>query len=143
MSHLCPNIYTQVSNWKLAPKWAGPYKIIDCISQVSYKLNLPPLICIHSIFHSNILWLYFTANDNWQPKWPPPIIIDLEPEYEVKSILDHWTWHCKMEYLILWKDYPWHEATWELIKHLTHVSDLLNEYHNRLHIPFPTSKCHS
>ena len=38
-------------NQKLAPKYYGPYKIVDKCGEVAYKLLLPQDSMIHSVFH--------------------------------------------------------------------------------------------
>ncbi|XP_070005652.1 uncharacterized protein [Nicotiana sylvestris] len=41
---------------KLSPRYVGPYKIIQRISQVAYKLELPPeMSLVHSVFHVSML----------------------------------------------------------------------------------------
>jgi hypothetical protein len=39
-------------NGKLAPRYIGPYEIIEACGPVAYKLKLPPKIsAIHNVFH--------------------------------------------------------------------------------------------
>jgi hypothetical protein len=41
-----------VVEWKLAPRYVGPYQIIDKSGRVAYKLQLPPeLGAIFLVFH--------------------------------------------------------------------------------------------
>jgi hypothetical protein len=37
---------------KLAPRYIGPYKILECRREMSYKLELPPKLSeFHDVFH--------------------------------------------------------------------------------------------
>jgi hypothetical protein len=37
---------------KLAPRYVGPFKIIDCKGEVAYQLELPPQLSeVHDLFH--------------------------------------------------------------------------------------------
>jgi hypothetical protein len=37
---------------KLAPRYVGPFKIIDCKGEVAYQLELPPQLSeVHDVFH--------------------------------------------------------------------------------------------
>jgi hypothetical protein len=40
---------------KLTPKYYGPYKILQRIGSMAYKLELPPSSCVHPIFYASCL----------------------------------------------------------------------------------------
>ncbi|GJX69585.1 retrotransposon protein, putative, ty3-gypsy subclass [Tanacetum coccineum] len=61
-SELGDRVLLKVSPWKgvvrfgkkgkLAPRYVGPFEIIDCVRPVAYRLKLPQeLSCIHDTFH--------------------------------------------------------------------------------------------
>ena len=39
----------------LAPKYYGPYKVLQRIGSMDYKLELPPYSCVHPVFHVSLL----------------------------------------------------------------------------------------
>jgi hypothetical protein len=59
---------------KLLPKWVGPFKVTEQIGKVAYKLELPPNLKMHNVFHVQLLKKY-RDNGKVQPP-PPPIEID-------------------------------------------------------------------
>jgi hypothetical protein len=117
---------------KLQHRFIGPYKIIQKISAVAYKLELPESLRIHPVFHVSLLRQYqdpasFPDRTLPQPP-PPPVTIDNTPEYVVEKILDHRTKRRRLEYLVKWEGYPDHDASWEPQEHLMNAPEILREY---------------
>jgi hypothetical protein len=133
-SHLPLTTSTQVR--KLAPRWIGPFTITAIVSPVAYRLELPPHIRIHPVFHISQLKEHHANPDQFpdrhQPP-PPPIIINNEPEWEVDTILEHRYIHrgrgSQLQYKILWKGFPAHDATWEPASNLHNCRDAIRAYH--------------
>jgi hypothetical protein len=76
---------------KLQPRCYGPFKIIEVISPVAYRLALLASWTIHNIFHTLLLHPYTETQEygsnNTQP---PPDLIDGGEEYKVEKIIKHW-----------------------------------------------------
>ena len=95
------------------------------ISPVAYHLQLPAALArLHGMFHVSLLKSHHGA----VPYHADPVVVDIttaEPEYGVKTILHsckrQHNRHQWVEYLIKWKDYPIHEATWEPTDHLANA----------------------
>jgi hypothetical protein len=117
---------------KLQHRFLGPFPIIQKISPVAYKLELPETLKIHPVFHVSLLRPY--QNPSQFPDRPPtnlpppPVTVNDIPEYEVEHILDHRTRRNQQEYLVKWVGYPDHDATWEPVGNLMHAAELLEEY---------------
>ena len=100
-------------NKKLKLRKLGPYKILEKVSPVTYKIDFPKKIRIHPIIHVSELEPYYEDTFKRKKEPPPPIIVNDEEEYEVEEILDKRKHYGKIQYLIKWKGYPLSEASWE------------------------------
>jgi hypothetical protein len=93
---------------KLAPKRYGPFRIIDIISPVVYRLELPTHWKIHNVFHSSLLTPYCETPEYGENfTQPPPELIKGEEEYVVDWIMNS---QChrktkKLQFLIHWEGY--------------------------------------
>jgi hypothetical protein len=121
------NIETKRQNKKLDYKYIGPYKIIEKISENNYRLDLPPKVRLHPVFHVSLLE---DASNTIVAKFGNEHEIEVEgpEEYEVEKILDMRQINNKTEYLIKWKNYPESSNQWEPAKNLTHVQRLLKNF---------------
>ena len=140
---------------KLMPKWIGPVKVIERVNPVAYKLELPPQLRIHDVFHVSLLKPY----KNNGCTQPPPFSFELDGEqyFRVERIVSHhvvWITTRKatprknkiqkpvLEFLVRWEGYSDIHNTWEPEANLT--EDTLTEealcaykeYHGLTH---PTS----
>jgi hypothetical protein len=123
---------------KLAPRWLGPFRITAVISPVAYKLALPSHMRIHPVFHVSQLKDYNIESTQFPGRHhprPPPVMIDDEPEWEVDRILNHRFVRRgrgqQLQYKILWKGYPEHDASWRPASDLPHCQDVIREYHQQ------------
>ena len=88
---------------KLAPRWVGPFPILQVISKNSYRLQLPPSWRLHPVFNVNQL----KPHSGGRPAVEPPVFTTEDgPEFEVESILRHRIGrHSRLELLIRWKGF--------------------------------------
>jgi hypothetical protein len=117
---------------KLQHRFIGPYQIITKISPVAYKLELPPDLRIHPVFHVSLLRPYQdpTKIQHRTLGTPPPPAITIEDhqEYEVEQILDQRTRFRRQEFLVKWVGYPDHDATWEPESNLKNAAESIQEF---------------
>ena len=103
---------------KLAPRYVGPFLIIEQCGPVAYRLELPAhLSAVHNIFHVSQLRKCLRV---------PEKVLDIEklqvepdlvyPEYPIK-IVDHKTRVTRNQtsdfYKVQWSNHSEREATWE------------------------------
>src|SRR6266436_3597460 len=117
---------------KLTPKRLGPFKIIQEISPVAYRLALPANWRIHDVFHASLLNPYHKTEAHG-PNFtcPPPDLVEGEEEFEVERIVAHRTFgrSKSLQYLIKWKGYPKSNNSWEPADQV-HAPNLLKHYHS-------------
>src|SRR3954451_3068436 len=92
-SHIHLTSQAQRPSRKLQAHFIGPYPVIAKVSPVAYKLELPPSLNIHLVFHVSLLCPYTAPNTVLDhvptgPLPPPAVTIDDHEEYKVKCILD-------------------------------------------------------
>jgi hypothetical protein len=74
---------------KLDFKKLGPFRIVDQVHLVAFRLNLPSHYRICNIFHISILELYHSSSVQGRQIAPPPTVaLATGDEYEVEKILD-------------------------------------------------------
>ena len=128
------NITTTRPSSKLDYKRLGPYKILEVVgeSKMAFKLDLPPQMKIHPVFHASLLDSHHanTIPGRTQPP-PPAVTVEDVLEYEVKEILDSRVRNSKLEYLVDWVGYDPHERSWEPASYLDHAPEEIARYHER------------
>ena len=80
------NIRTRRPCKKLDQRKLGPYPIIEVINRNAYKLQLPPEIRIHPVFHVELLEKYVPPQEGQEIPTSVPVIVDGHEEWEVDEI---------------------------------------------------------
>ena len=117
---------------KLREVWAGPYLIVERIGEVNYRLQLPPTMRVHPVFHVSRLKPYYEPEPDRRSAPVPPIVVDGTEEYEVEALMGDRKRGRVQQYLVQWKGYPTSDNTWEKEQDLEpHARDALQEYRER------------
>ena len=117
-------------NRKFQQRYIGPYKVIQRIGKVAYKLDLPPSMAVHPVFHVSLLVpdKQRPSDMSIPPDWQPIEETESGPVYEVEHILDQQGEGPTARYLIKWKGYPESEATWEPYSNLVNCAQALRDF---------------
>jgi hypothetical protein len=116
---------------KFDDKKLGPFRVLQKIGSVAYKLLLPKSWRIHDVFHVSLLEpktkdiIPALQKDNQ----PPPELINDEPKWEVASILDSRVHRNKLQYRVRWVGYSPADDSWEPADFLLNAPDRVKEFH--------------
>jgi hypothetical protein len=102
---------------KLAPRYIGPFKILEQRGEVAYQLELPPQLSdVHDVFNISQLRKCLRVPEEQIPKMKPLGEYLTYQEYPVK-ILDtskKVTWNNRYNMCeVQWSNHTKDEATWE------------------------------
>jgi hypothetical protein len=108
---------------KLAPRYVGPYEIVEQCGPVAYRLRLPtPLSAVHDVFHVSQLKkctrVPTEVVDQEQIQLEPDLTYTAQPAQVLDQKERSTRRHTVKMYKILWKDHTEEEATWETEEYL-------------------------
>ena len=115
---------------KLSPKRFGPFPITNKLSNLVYRLKLPPHWRIHPVFHASLLTPYIeTEAHGPNDRNPPPDIVEGEEEYEIEALVNHRKRGKQHHFLVKWKGYDDSYNSWTAISELRrNAKDILQQY---------------
>jgi hypothetical protein len=122
---------TRPSN-KLHFNLIGPYSILEKIGSKAYKLDLPPSVKIHPVFHISLLEPTTNRNTpipgHLQPP-PPLLIINNEEEWEVEEITDSRYYRKTLQYRVRWKGFHDKDKTWYPATNFDNSPEAIERFH--------------
>ena len=113
---------------KLGPCQLGPFKVLEKVGELDYKLELPHWLKIHPVLHVNRLSPWHDQGVQ-KPPPPKPVRVDGEEEYVVGEILDSRLYRRQLQYKVRWKGYGADADSWEPADNLAHAKSLVNKFH--------------
>ena len=129
------------STWpteKFAERYLGPFKVIEKINPLAYKLQLPDYLRrIHPVFHvSQLEPSVLNPIPNWTQLPPPPVEVEGVEEFYVSEVLDskidRQFRRCPLRYFVRWAGYEGtdEEYSWIAADDL-HADELVPAFHLR------------
>jgi hypothetical protein len=101
---------------KLSPKYYGPYKVLQKIGTMAYKLELPASSRVHLVFHVSCLKKVIGEKIPVQTIFPEieeEGKITLDPEAITDTRIHQLRNRFISDYLIKWRKLPIGDSTWE------------------------------
>ena len=103
---------------KLGPRYTGPFKILNKVGKVAYRLALPPATAaVHDVFHVSMLRKYIADPVHILTYQEMEITKDLNHEVQPEKILDRSEKQLRNKKIPLvkmqWKGQTIDEAMWE------------------------------
>ncbi|KAM7481090.1 hypothetical protein LguiB_005673 [Lonicera macranthoides] len=104
---------------KLAPRYIGPFEIIQRVGSVSYRLALPlQLQRIHDVFHVSMLRRYILDPSHVTPVEELEVNEDVSYETHPVAVVDRKEQVLRNRVIplvkVIWQHHGMEEATWEL-----------------------------
>ena len=99
---------------KLAPRWLGPFQVLDVPSLATVRVQLPPSCKAHPVFNVAALrHFHEDASLRGRPEEPPAPVLDLDghERYLVEEILSERKFRGRRQFLVKWIGYE--VPTWE------------------------------
>ena len=127
-------IISRLINRKLSNQRVGPFKIIEKINNLAYRLELLPVMKIHFVMSVTQLELK-SSNQNLYNRLtsdePPPVTEegddDTEKSYIIERLLERRTSREKTQYLIKWLGYGPAHNVWYDVDDLADAQDLIED----------------
>ena len=133
--------YIQIKqNRKLEAKFFGPFQVLYPIGKQAYKLEFPKKQRIHDVFHVSLLQQDTTRKGRVDKKVRQMkfnAYDDDSGEYDVEAIRDSAVYARESKqghlpdlyYLVLWKEYPEEENTWEPTSAIQQLKKLISSFY--------------
>ena len=127
-------------NPKYGQQYVGPFKVLQRIGRLAYKLDIPKQWKIHPVFTIAQLEPCPAPDadpfDRPRPTHPPPVFADKEnqdlDEYEIDRLLDKRIIRkgrgLSVQYLARWVGYGPEDDMWRTLPQLEHCQDLIDDY---------------
>jgi len=123
----------------LVRKYKDPFPILERVRKVAYKVQLPPKLKIHNVFHMSMLKPFHQDEEDPNRGVSQRALTGIVIEYDrkIEAILAHRMVSRKggqshTEYLVKWQGLSDTETSWEGEEQLWQYSEMIEDYWERL-----------
>ena len=117
---------------KLSHKRLGPYEIEEVVGPLNYRLNLPPTVRIHPVFHVSLLSPLKPDHIPGRTHEEPPVVeVEGEEEWEVEEIRDSRLHYGKCQYLVKLFGYDNSHCSWEPVANVKNAKEAVKAFHDK------------
>ncbi|XP_073137224.1 uncharacterized protein [Henckelia pumila] len=104
--------------WKLAPRFVGPFEILDRVGMLAYRVALKPnVVGLHNIFHVSMLRKYISNPSHVLSLKPLPLSPHMTYEERPDRIMERQERRLRNKTIpmvkVKWLYHSDEEATWE------------------------------
>ena len=128
-----------VTNHKLHNQRVGPFKVLEKVGKLAYRLELPPLMLMHPVVSVAQLEPAQAASDPYGRR--RAAVPEVEEDgvvtniYEIEALLEKKISRDKPQYLVKWKNCGSEHNVWYSIDNLQGALELVEEYEARIRTP--------
>lgn len=116
---------------KLAPRFIGPFRVLQTIGNQAYRLSLPQQYDrIHNVFHVSLLEPWRKPSREDDESLPMPELED-EDEYEVEEVRDEKLIEGETHFLVKWKGWPSEYNQWVPQEDMENATEAIQSYWKR------------
>ena len=118
---------------KLAPRWVGPFRVLERIGGQAYRLALPNKYArLHPVFPVQLLEGYQRRTDDPELMTMPDLEEDPHDEWEVEEVRDKRQIKGAMHYLVKWAGWPSEYNSYEPASHLANAPKAVADFERTL-----------
>jgi len=120
--HRPPNTAAENTTRKFSPRNLGPLKVLEVVTPVSLRLDIPSEWEINPVIHTSYIREYHDGStlflERVEPPPPEPEQIDGESFYKIEAFRKHKFQRDKLWYLVKWEGYDDINNTWKSLDEL-------------------------
>ena len=123
---------------KINQQFVGPFKVLQRVGKLAYKLELPPNMRIHPVISvAHLEPATVPADDPWLRRrpTPPPVMVDGQEEWVIEKLLERRRIRrgrgFATQYLVRWMGFGPEHDTWYNLRDLDNARELVDDFDNR------------